>query len=482
MTKTDSIKTFKCDWCSSQTVKIHRRYKGEAYCTNCYKTWFVKKPCSRCQRISRLHRKDDFPVCHDCQRKQPCIRCSGDAYKNGANTEYGRVCQVCYQNYFKEKKTCQVCGEKKPKISRYTELPHNLRICSSCYQNQTCSTCVACQRYRKVIETPNGLICQKCHDLGEIDCPCCGQKMPAGQGNKCWDCYWRQRLEKEVELNLHLFKSDDIKSSYKAFIVWFVDSTDNQNVTLKHLIFTEFFETCDKLWNKIPSYEALVREFKPEGLRHHLTVLRWLIDTRQVTVDLKVKNEIAERERIAALLNKFEKLPEPIESYYKFLNEKLSFKKTSLKSVRLALQPAVDIYIRFSINGQQWPLQEHLDTYLREKHGQYNAIYGFISHINREYGSTLEHNKPSLEIIRRDKKKKLEKELMFLNQISKPTVKDYKNWLRVGLEYFHDLKLNKKILNELKIVQTDQKIVVYYNSNEYTVPALAKYETTPNYV
>ena len=472
MTKTDSTTKNKCDWCGNHPVDIKRRYKGEGYCANCYKTWFTERPCSRCNTLSRLHKKEREPICRECIKNQPCKRCGNDASINGANTEYGRVCQICYQGYFKKQKTCQECGKDKIGVSRYTELPHDNEVCVSCYQRETRATCSACRRFRKVIKTPTGVLCEKCHEFGEVDCPCCGGKMPAGQGNKCEDCYWSHRLQREVAINLYLFKSDKIKKSYEAFIKWFINRTDNKNVVLEHLKFTAFFKTCDELWHEIPSYNSLVQEFKPEGLRHHLTVLRWLINTEQVIVNLDIKNEVAEKERILNLLDKLEVLPESIQTYYKFLNEKLALKKTSLKSIRLALQPAIDIYIELSIDRRQQPSQGQLDAYLRLKRGQLSAITGFVSHINRRQGTNIQCNKPDSEVVRKDRRKILERDLIAINHIPNPTRKDYESWIIISLEYFHELKISRKTLATLTVDQNNDKAIVKYSRQEYVIPCL----------
>ncbi|MGP5230472.1 hypothetical protein [Psychrobacter celer] len=296
--------------------------------------------------------------------------------------------------------------------------------------------------------------------------------MPAGFGKRCWDCYWSGRLQREVEVNLYLFKSDKIKAAYKDFINWFIDRTCNQKVAMEHLKFTTFFETCDEVWHEIPSYNSLVQEFKPEGLRHHLTVLRWLIDTEQVIVNLDIKNEVAEKERILNLLNKLEVLPESIETYYEFLNEKLALKKTSLKSIRLALQPAIGIYVELSINRHQKPSQEQLDAYLRLKQGQLSAITGFVSHINRKYGTNIQCNPPDPEILRKDRRKILERDLIAINHIPHPTRKDYERWVVISLEYFHELKISRKTLATLNIEQNQDKAIVKHNKQEYVIPCL----------
>ena len=63
-----------------------------------------------------------------------------------------------------------------------------------------------------------------------------------------------------------------------------------------------FFIDCDEIWQQIPDYAELVTHFKPNGLRANLTVLRWLLDTNQIIVDEALKDDLAELERIQALL------------------------------------------------------------------------------------------------------------------------------------------------------------------------------------
>jgi hypothetical protein len=203
-----------------------------------------------------------------------------------------------------------------------------------------------------------------------------------------------------------------------------------------------------------------------------------LIDTEQVVVDLEIKHEIAEKERIVNLLNKFEVLPEPIESYYAFLNEKLALKKTSLKSIRLALQPAVGIYVELSIDRRQKPSQEQLDTYLRRKQGQLSAITGFVSHLNRKFDTNIQCNKPDPQVVRKDKRKKLERELIAINLISNPTSKDYETWIVMSLEYFHELKVSKKTIANLKPDRDKHKVTIKYNDQEYVIPSLSNLDDT----
>lgn len=469
-------KTTNCDSCGNKGVKIKRRYKGESYCSNCYRTWFIKKPCSQCSEINRLHKKENFAVCTTCRMSQPCIRCNGDAFKDGANTEYGRVCQVCYQNYFKAKKECFECGEFKRNISSYSKLSHNEAVCKSCFESHFMQTCPLCHRYRELVDSDKGLMCQKCHDFGKIPCENCHKLMPAGMGKRCNDCYWSQRLEHEAKLNSYLLSSTLMRQAYIEFTEWFMINKGSMTATLKHNNFIDFFVRCDALWGQIPSYESLVQEFKPNGLREHLTVLRWLINTKQVVVDSKIKAQVAEEERIINLLAKFdERTPDCISTYHHYLEQKLLMGKTSLKSIRLALQPAIDLCTQFGIEGSNTPNQEQLDGYLLVKHGQHNALYGFVMFLNKQHELSLVCTKPSKDAVLKANRGEIEQKMMMLYNQPKPlSDKDELIWLQLSMVYFHKVDIKLRALKALSVEQCDDNrmIKITFNQKEYCLPMI----------
>lgn len=465
----------RCNSCGNKNVEIKRRYKDDTYCANCYRIWFVKKPCSQCGEINRLHKKEDFAVCRSCRMSQPCIRCGGVAVKNGANTEYGRVCQICYQGYFKAEKECFECGKFKRGVSRYTKLSHDQAVCVTCYQGHFRATCPRCHKYRELVDTKEGMACQKCYDLGEIPCESCDKLMPAGMGKRCDDCYWSQRLELETRINSYLLSSDLMRQAYTAFTIWFKAELGSKTATLKHIPFINFFVRCDELWGKIPCYESLVHEFKPNGLREYLTVLRWLIKTKQVVVDPKIKNQIAEEERIVNLLAKLDgKMPRCIIEYHQYLEQKLLMGKTSLKSVRLALQPTIDLCTKYDIEGSHKPSQEQLDGYLLVKHGQYSALYGFIAFLNKSYGLNLACNKPNKDDIQQLKKKEIEQKMIILYEQPKPlSYKDRLVWLQLAMAYFHSINVPVKVLRALKFeVVGNEAVELAFNQKKYYLPLI----------
>lgn len=473
MTNTSKTTNSRCDQCANKGIKVHRRYKGEAYCANCYKTWFIERPCNQCGELKRLHKKEKFAVCTDCQRRQPCIRCGRKAIKDGANTEYGRVCQTCYQGHFKNKKVCFECGKPKRNISRYSKLFHDQAVCTSCYQKHFMETCCLCQKYRELIDTEKGRICKKCNEFGEVPCQSCNKLMPAGMGKQCQDCYWLKRLLHEADLNTYLLTSSEIKNAYSDFIEWFIDNKGSMVATLKHNKFIYFFIQCDEVWHKIPSYKALVQEFKPNGLREHLTVLRWLISTERITIDASIKEQVAEQERIANLLAKFdEKIPRCINDYHEFLDQKLLNGKTSLKSVRLALQPAVGLCIEHQVKGKNTPNQAHIDSYLLVKHGQYSALYGFITFLSKKYQLDLVCNKPNDGDLKKLRKKELEQQITELYNKPKPlSTKDRLKWLQLCMAYFHQVDTKLKYLRTVTVQPCDEGMLkISLNCKEYWLP------------
>lgn len=474
MTNTSKTINSRCDQCANKNIKVHRRYKGETYCANCYKTWFVKNSCNQCGELKLLHKKEKFAVCTDCQRRQPCIRCGRNAIKDGANTEYGRVCQTCYQGHFKSKKVCFECGESKRGVSRYSKLSQRQAIYKSCYQKHFMETCSLCHKYRELVDTEQGKICKKCDEFGELPCQSCKKPMPAGMGKQCQDCYWRKRLLHEANLNTYLLTSSEIKKAYSDFIVWFADNKESMVAALKHNKFIYFFIRCDEMWHKMPNYEALVQEFKPNGLREYLTVLRWLILTEQIVIDASAKEQVAEQERIANLLAKFDdKIPHCINEYHKILDQKLLNGKTSLKSVRLALQPAIGLCIEHKIEGSSVPKQEHVDGYLLIKQGQYSALYGFINFLNRVHNLKIIFEKPSRDKVLKADRRELEKQIIeFIGEHKTLSKSNELKWLQLGMMYFHGVKAS---LSSLKNSQNQSlgdhhMITLDYCGKQYSLP------------
>lgn len=457
----------KCDWCGKSPIRIHRRYHAEGYCINCYKTWFILKACSLCSENSRLHKKEKTPICEQCKRKQPCIRCSKSALKDGANTTYGRVCKSCYQNYFKEIKQCDICYQFSRKFIK-DKKEHNKIICIVCYRHAAYKTCPECRKYRKLMTTEMGELCKKCALDNKINCMRCNTLMSSSYGKYCWNCYWLNKAEQDVRLSSYLFNSKKVKEEYLDFNSWLALNFENNIASMRANKYLDFFIKCDDLWGRIPEYEKLINIFKPYGLRKNLVVIKWLCASGKLHINEMVKLEVSELSRIDNLLNKFDNhIPICLNKYYLYLQEKLKDKKIVLRTVRLALQPAVEIMLKNNLKNDEIINQKQINNFLAIKKGQKNTISGFITFINESYSLELKclikgNRKSNLK-----RKRYLEKELFELNKFSELSTKNKVRWILLATEYFHNITLkNKKYYYEFE----GDFLVINYNFESYTIP------------
>lgn len=453
-----------CSVCG-KVSSLWRRYNGEGYCANCYAKWFPKKECSRCHQPKRIYLSST--VCWDCQKQTDCVRCgkASGTFKIGKITRYGAVCNVC-SRYFRKERECFECGQLSRTMLRAPESGHNELLCLPCFRKYRFVTCKSCRRYRQVHDRDNQL-CRKCSEQRTSQCPKCKQDMPTGYGNVCENCAKRTLLFNLMRMNVHLFRHKTVKRAYKKFIFWYLAKCGVSVVLKKSDDHVLFFMRCDENWADIPDYRELVAFFKPNGLRAHLTVLRWLLDTNQVKVDESLKAEMAELERIQSLFNKLSNSVPCIANYYTQLQHKYEVGKTSLKSVRLALQPAIDFISSESVS--LLPNQEQLNNYLVAKTGQIAAITGFINHLNREYRCELEIDRALIQKMKEKQLKQQAKQrLATLYKQEKLSAKEQNELLSVVLLNLHNIWI--KSPKKLSISEIDG--IAYYVDNEkkYFIP------------
>lgn len=456
-----------CDWCGKMPTKIHRRYHDESYCINCYKTWFISKACILCGEKSRLHKKEQNSICEKCRRKQPCIRCNKSALKDGANTSYGRVCKSCYQNYFKEQRKCSICLKYNRNFIKDKQDPNKI-ICIVCYRHSVYKTCPECRKYRKLIATEMGERCKKCVSGARVNCMRCNQDMSSSLGKYCWNCYWLNKVEHDMQISSYLFNFKKVKEQYYDFINWMIFNYKSNIAGMRVNKYLDFFIKCDELWGDIPDYEHLVKYFKPFGLRKNLVVIKWLCNSKKIYLNEVVKLEVSELNRIDNLINKFDKeLPNCLNKYYVHLLDKLNNKKIILRTVRLALQPAIEIMLKFNLKNDEIINQKQISDFLAEKKGQKNTISGFVKFINKLYDLELKCLIKDNRLSKFKRKKYLEKELYELNKLSDITPKNKVRWVLLATEYFHNIILKNK---KYSYVIEENFLIVNYTFKNYIIP------------
>lgn len=462
-----------CSQCGKSVAKYHRIYKGEGYCHTCYVRVFKLLPCSKCGEIHRLHYKEEQAVCEACCHNRPCIRCGKERYEIGKITAYGSVCNSC-SPYFREKKPCGYCGVLSSKLTKTEKNGVGLSICHKCYRKEKgYETCPQCHKNRLLIETEHGKMCKKCHEVGLVDCQTCGIQIPAGMGSTCDSCGWWKRFNQRVHLLKFIIPAEQVRAAFIEFSQWLLQDIGNHKATLTIELYVPFFIEITRYWNELPSYEVILHHFKPKGLRKYLKVKQWLYIFYQGNIQDSKKIDLAEGCRIDALFAKISDQPiacEVLQGYRAELMARLDAGRTTLKSVRLALQPAVGLLLK----SNELPTQSKVGQYLAERLGQRAALTGFINYLNREYDLKLVCKYDEKEKIQAQqrKMKSLENEIIaFLIKSREESNPIYIiDWIGISMKYFHSCTFRTSSKFEIKQGQC----VVFQDGKDYVLPFLER--------
>lgn len=437
---TDECVKSKCDGCGQSEKKIKRKYNELKYCINCYPRLFKKIKCPECGGISRLPKFDSSALCINCCKKRPCIRCGRQCKAIGKITEYGPVCNSCAV-YFREIKLCERCQNSSRKLTIVSRFKDNLKVCSKC-ATRDYETCEACRKYRFLILDITGQRkCKNCLTKKPKKCMGCNTSIAAGCGDLCEDCNWKKKFLKKLELNKLLFESQFLRKKISEYTFWLEKKVGTRKATLitnKHVI---FFYNTQMLWNNcIPDFTDLLKIMRTKGLRKYPLVVEWLTEVYGIKIDNVAKNSCSEIDQIEVLIFKLKKNPflqNIVLSYKLDLLKKVETGRTSLRSIRLAIKPAVELLLLVDESYQKIPNIDLIKKYLYLNVGQAAALTGFINFLNLNYETQIEYSdflkSKQFKII---KKKKIEEKII---KILLSDNLDLLSWVRYGLMYFHDV-------------------------------------------
>lgn len=466
-----------CSQCGKKIAQFHRVYRGEGYCQTCYQREFKHKSCAKCGNIYRLPRKQPDAICDRCRVDKPCIRCGKEKYDLGKITQYGPVCNSC-SVYFREKRACESCGQLSSKLSHTNKNGLGLSLCPSCYSRaKGYQSCPRCGRYRLLQKNENGLMCKKCVEVGDIPCSRCGQDMPAGFGKICQDCYWIGKLAYRLNILKIDIHGKAWQKQLEMFAEWLAQDIGNDKAAMTLLRYLPFFVEASERWTEIPAYSEIILHFKPKKMRQYLKVKQWMEANWHNDVDDSVRVDLAEQDRIKAFEARLEDFPKAkalFGSYQNVLMKKCESGKTKLKSVRLALQPAVGLLEKTG----RLPTQTDVDAYLKEKPGQRAAITGFLNHLNREYGLNLK----AIAVVNKRQQQGRQKAAMERKLIAymikcreKPSTFKQRIWLKMAMPYFHKCALESKS----RITQVGDMYRIEQSGQVYNVPLVILYNAVP---
>lgn len=454
-----------CDECGRGMLKAHRVQSGRRFCGTCYQRVFESRQCPRCGVKGRLPKSDPNAICRQCVKDAPCARCGKTEYRIGKITPFGPVCNSC-SVYFRP-----------PRLPSQALIGGEAHLSVKSH-GQTVSmrgTCQNCRRHRRLSISPEGRkLCSVCLRDGFVPCPCCGIDMPAGRGNYCEDCYWKDTYLKRLRLDQAGLSSPQFVQIFHRFGMWLVEEVQAQKAALTIHGYFPFFYEMEKRWGKVPSYAQLLIHFTAEGLRRVRLPMRWLSETMQVVVDAQERENASDLRRIAVIVAS---LPvgtpasQVLAAYNSELQSRIAAGRVSIRTARLALRPAASLLATCEKSGFQLPGQDALDDYLLNAPGQKASIFGFVSFMNSHHAANL--------IVRVDDQKRrsmlrkqLEAEMVKLLDDGRRDDAFKAEWISISLAYFHGLprRIGKKSKHFSISTDADGNFSVFMNGDTYFVP------------
>ena len=449
-----------CSQCGKQVEHYHRVFQGEGYCVTCYAREFKHKPCGKCGQMYRLPRRLKDVVCDTCRKQRPCARCNKTSFAIGKMTPYGPVCTSCAP-YFREERVCGNCGKQSRRNARMGS--KGAWLCSACYTAaRGFATCPSCRRHRMLC---NDGLCSKCSQGLITNCVECGLEIPAEKGKVCDECAWRCRLRKRTELLQVGIARGSIRDDFGRFAQWLAQDVGTGKAAMTIARYQPFFSDMAKQWPQIPGYDVVLSHFKPKTLRKYLKVKQWLQQQSDSLPDNDTVTYLAERDRIRVLRDKIAGNTVAValfDGYCTKLIIKHQAGKTSLKSVRLALQPVIGLMQ----NLHRLPTQVDVDAYLKQKAGQRAALTGFINYLNHENGLNLSAGKAREKSLVQQKVASEKRILDYVIQCREnPESFSRSEWLKIALDYFQQQRLQAKYIveeqpNGFVVVQKGQRLFV----------------------
>jgi len=373
-----------CIKCDTLITSWSYRCQGNHYCRKCYDKHFEKKT-------------SEGTGLKKCLGKHlPCIRCGKTEYKNRKITKTGPVCNSCAR-YFREPKKCSSCGTKKLDVANrnLNDGSTSLR-CQSCYQRSEQIVCSLCTRrqHEFFYDLSRKHICKNCLMLPPRYCKYCSVEIPAGSGHICRDCSYRKTLERRMHYFSPLLNGE-FQRIFNEFSQWLVARKGMDYAAIKIGYYFKFLHELNNLANRLnsfPGYYDIVNNLTVATTRQYLLVTVFLSETKAIKIDSKIKDEFSNLDMIDRYLNHFEKnsiFSQMMNSYYDKLEFKLEDGKTSVRSIRLALTPAINFLKNCIYFGFSQPSQQVLQGFLWASPGQRSAITGFINFLRNSYGTNI---------------------------------------------------------------------------------------------
>lgn len=328
----------------------------------------------------------------------PCLRCGKTEYAIAKTLENGTVCGSCI-TYFQTYDSCSECGDDMYQTSN-RRLPDGTKrlLCNKCYTKYL-PVCSSCGYRRKALSFTlrKKPLCKFCAVEVTRKCTKCSQKFPAGQGRICQTCHYQQTLDKKVAFIAGSLTH--LSECFVGFSEWLLNrrellftATHIQNYQLYFYQIDELYEELQRM----PSYEELLNRFRQATGKKYLLIHLFLNDSNLIIIDKSITDKYANFNLMEKQLAVFEidtMQYKIIQEYYTYLRNKLKEGQIQLRSVRLALTPAIK-FLQYCQNFKDSkPSMYILEGYLWLYTGQRATITEFINFLAKQYSYDLEITK-----------------------------------------------------------------------------------------
>lgn len=453
-----------CDICNNPLGSWDYRYRGKHYCRTCYDRHFALKTCAKCGKKKMILKTLETPVCKICQIKdKPCIRCGREITRFGKITEQGPVCASCAPR-FRPPKQCSICHEYSHTVYRSEIDGERVQCCAKCL-NKTRPTCSLCNR-KKVPYTydENGKpICKKCA-TEERTCAQCGMPMPAGRGRICFLCASRNALDRKVRFGKHGL-SVHYSDLFVEFSEYLVENRGVEFASFRLLYFFNYFKDLDVMAEKLgrrPSYQEIVQALQVATTRTYLTATYFFHERGYLVIDKAFQETASNLDMIDRYRNAFKQdtlFHEIIEAYYAKYEERLEKEKTTLRSMRLALTPAVKLLKFCEYHGIKHPTRTIIQNYLWCFWGQRNAVYSFVNFLNDHYGTPMRSTDITPPVLKspNESRERLKHRLISAMRTIDTTLMDADAFLRIAIGYLHGIGVPKGVRLTYCAIKKDSK-------------------------
>ncbi len=238
-------------------------------------------------------------------------------------------------------------------------------------------------------------LCKICSIEYERDCKVCHSKFPAGFGTVCPNCNYEKILKHKINLYSQIY-SGWMQQYFIGFAYW-LKNRRGVLYTAMHLHkYQTYFFKIDALAQQLqslPTYEQLLNSIADATHKKNYLIHIYLDEIAFLTINKVTSEKHANYRLIQKHLRTFGKdtlAYNLIHNYYKFLLVRLQAKKTTLRSIRLALTPAVK-FLKYCQNFKETiPTQYALEGYLFLYSGQRATLTGFINFISNTYQYNLD--------------------------------------------------------------------------------------------